>query len=153
MSHLSKGRHVPRLYYSCVLIPRFKTHSLDNDLARFLNEQIPIICFAKGWRLEYLQIEKDYLQWIALLQPTVAPVTHIRTVRKESSTLILGNFVRMREGGLITDFWAPGYLLEPGNMKIPKADIFEFIQMNRQEYYPEDNRNSFFNTNYNPMTG
>jgi hypothetical protein len=150
-NHISTLRTIRdslQLYYSCLLIPRFKSHFITNDLARFLDEEIPSIFQANGWRLELLKNDELYMMWIALIPPTVAPTAHIKTIRKESSKLILQNFVKYSRDGMIADFWAPGYLLEPGNQKISDRDITEFIQANRRQYYPDESNNRISRSKY-----
>jgi len=126
------------LNYACLLIPRLKSCFIASDLAKFLNEETPNIFLAYGWRLENLIIAKPYMQWIVKLPSSIAPSNHIRTIRKESSKMILGNFARLSRDGLITDFWAPGFLLESGRKPITENEIGGFIRANRELYYPDD---------------
>ena len=149
---LPAGQVSSPLNFACLLIPRIKSHSLISDLARYLDEEIPTIFLANGWRLESLIIEKQYMQWIVCIPSTIAPSNHIRIVRKDSSKMILGNFTRLSNDGLITDFWAPGHLLESGKRAIPDQEISDFIRANRQQYYPDDRifqmpKSNFFTIN------
>ena len=127
-----------RVNYACLLIPRIKSNYLVKELARYINEEIPTIFLAYGWRLEGLIIEKQYMQWNVLIPSTFAPSYHINIVRKESSRMILGNFGRLNKDGLIKDFWAPGFLLESGKQPISDQEIYEFILSNRLQYYPNE---------------
>jgi hypothetical protein len=134
------GQGYSKLNYACLLIPRINTHFIINDLARYITEEIPTIFLANGWRLEALIIEKTYMQWIVMIPSTIAPSDHIKIVRKESSKMILDNFARLSNDGLITDFWAPGHLLEGGKQPISDLEISEFLQSNRQQYYPDERK-------------
>jgi hypothetical protein len=131
-----------QLYYSCLLIPRFRSQLISCDLAKLLAEEMESIFLANGWRLESLIIDKHFMMWITLIPPTVAPTYHIKTIRMESSKLILQNFIKLSRDGIVNDFWAPGYFLESGNQRISDRDIEGFIQANRQQYYPTEGRNS-----------
>ena len=142
------GQDLAQLNFACLLIPRIKTHLLTGDLARFLDEVIPTIFLAFGWRLETLMIEKQYMQWIVRIPSAFATSNHIKIVRKESSKMILGNFTRLNKDGLITDFWAPGHLLEGGKQSISDREIEDFIRANRQQYYPDERNNRIPKANY-----
>lgn len=126
------------LSYVCLLIPRFKSDLLINDLARFLKEEIPEIFLAHGWRLEGIRVASQYMQWTVAISPSVSPARHIKTIRKESSRMILDNFTHFQHNGLIDDFWAPGHLLETGKQPISEQEISRFIQENRSYFYPQD---------------
>lgn len=132
------GQGLVQLNFACLLIPRIRTYFIKSDLARYIYEEIPSIFLAYGWRLDALIIDRQYMQWIAMIPSTIAPSNHINIVRKESTKMILGNFTRLSKDGLITDFWAPGFLLESGKLPISDRDISEFIQSNRQQYYPDE---------------
>jgi hypothetical protein len=127
-----------QLDFTCMLIPRIKSHGLIGDIARCLNEEVPTIFLAYAWRLESLIINKQFMQWRVAIPASIAPSNHIKTIRKESSKLVLGNFTRLSRDGLITDFWAPGFLLESGKCQLSGEVIAEFIQANRQQYYPDE---------------
>lgn len=126
------------VYYSCVLIPRIQTHELDDDTASFLKAELPNIFMAYGWRLEQLVIGRGYMQWVVRIPPTLAPATHIKSIRKESSQMILTNFARFNRNEFLRDFWSPGYLLGGGRHLIPEAEIAEFTRMNRKQYYSQN---------------
>jgi hypothetical protein len=61
------------LTYACLLVPRFSSHYITGDLADQIGEWLPNICIAFGWRLEYLSIRPEYLQWVANVQPNTSP--------------------------------------------------------------------------------
>ena len=126
-----------KIHYSCALIPRIKSTPIVNDLAGILNDEIPNIFLAYGWKLEKLLISRDYMEWTAYLPANISLSDHIQIVRQMSSKIVLNNFTRFSRDGLITDFWAPGYMLEAGSEPIPLADIQKFILSNREEYYPD----------------
>jgi hypothetical protein len=149
-SFLQPAQGLSYINYACLLIPRLKSCLIASDLARFLNEEIPNIFLAYGWRLENLIIDKTYLQWVVRLPSSVAPSTHIRTIRRESSKMVLSNFTRLSRDGLITDYWAPGFLLESGRRPIPGNEIRDFIRVTRELYYPDDRISHIPESNYSP---
>src|SRR5215213_7472078 len=56
----------PGLYnltYACLLVPRFSSHYLTGDMADRVSEWLPQICIAFGWRLEYMAVRPEYVQW------------------------------------------------------------------------------------------
>jgi REP element-mobilizing transposase RayT/CheY-like chemotaxis protein len=127
------------VYYSCLLVPRIRTHYLEGDCASYLREELPNIFLAFSWRLEKLVVERTYIEWLVRIPPTVAPAAHIKAVRKHSSRMILSNFPSFNRNELLKDFWAPGYLLGCGQRLIPPAEITEFIRSSRRQYYPDEN--------------
>ncbi len=125
------------VYYSCVLIPRLQTHELDEEFASFVNTELPNIFLAYGWRLEQVVVGRGYMQWIVRIPPTLAPASHIKLIRRESSKLILEHFAKFNGNEFLRDFWSPGYLLGGGRNLIPEAEIAEFARMNRKQYYSQ----------------
>ena len=64
---------VYHLTYACLLLPRFSEHYLTGEVADKLSEWMPIICIAFGWRLEYLAVRPEYLQWVSNVPPATSP--------------------------------------------------------------------------------
>ncbi len=141
MTRSSLGPAEPSLfdvYYACLLVPRIRTHELDDECDRFLKAELPNIFLAYSWRLEQLVIDRSYMQWVVRIPPTIAPASHIKVIRRESSQMILTNFARFTNNEFLKDFWSPGYLLGGGRHLIPEAEIGEFIRMNRKQFYSQD---------------
>ena len=40
------------LTYACLLVPRFSSHFITGDLSERMDEWLPNVCIAFGWRLE-----------------------------------------------------------------------------------------------------
>ena len=120
------------LNYACLLIPRFPNHLLKGDLALNLTEWVPKLCIAFGWRLEYLSIRPEYLQWIINVPPTTAPGFLMRIVRQHISEKIFNDFPRLKFDNPSGDFWAPGYVLMGGTHPHPAQIVQDFIQQTRQ---------------------
>jgi REP element-mobilizing transposase RayT len=134
--------------YPCVLIPRLKHQSLEGEVKDYLKEELPNIFLAFGWRLESFVIDGAYLQWLARIPPTIAPATHIKIIRTQTSQGILTNFANLNRDNMLKDFWAPGYLLGSGLRLLPADAIAEFIKMNRRQHYLEENTFRVSDVNY-----
>jgi hypothetical protein len=66
----------PGLYnltYACLLVPRFSSHYLTGDISDSISEWLPQICIAFGWRLEYLAVRPEYVQWVVNVPPATSP--------------------------------------------------------------------------------
>src|SRR5258706_565172 len=102
------------LTYACMLVPRFSSHYLTGDLSEGLNEWLPNISVAFGWRLEFLAIRPEYLQWVANVQPNTSPGYVMRIMRQQTSEKIFTHLPRYKKENPSGDFWAPGYLIIGG---------------------------------------
>ncbi len=120
------------LTYACLLVPRFNTHHLTGDLSEGLSNWMPNISIAFGWRLEYLSIRPDYLQWVVNVPPTTSPGYLMRIMRKQTSEKIFRDFPRKMDENPSGDFWAPGYLIMGGSQPHPSKLVEDYIQRTRQ---------------------
>jgi REP element-mobilizing transposase RayT/DNA-binding response OmpR family regulator len=124
----------PGLYnltYACLLVPRFSTHYLTGDIADRLSEWLPQICIAFGWRLEYLAVRPEYVQWVLNVPPATSPGYLMRIVRQQTSEKIFTEFARMRKENPSGDFWAPGYLIMGGSQPHPPQLVKDYIKQTR----------------------
>jgi len=124
---------VYNLTYACLLIPRFIHHYLTGDLSVRLSEWVPEICIAFGWRLEYISVRPDYLQWIVNVPPATSPAYLMRIMRQHTSEKIFTDFPRFKKENPSGDFWAPGYLIMGGMQPPPAQLIKDFIQQTREK--------------------
>ena len=120
------------LTYACLLVPRFSSHYITGDLADHLGEWLPSICIAFGWRLEYLAVRPEYLQWVVNVQPSTSPGYLMRIMRQQTSEKIFGDFPRMKKENPSGDFWAPGYLIMGGSQPHPPQLVRDYIRQTRQ---------------------
>lgn len=120
------------LSYACVLIPRFEHHHLVSDLAGRLNEWIPQLCIAYAWRLEYISVRPDYLQWIARVSLNTAAGVVINTIRKHTSERIFAEFPRFKVDNPSGEFWARGFIVQGGSQPHPQNLINDFINQTRR---------------------
>jgi REP element-mobilizing transposase RayT/DNA-binding response OmpR family regulator len=123
---------VYNLDYACLLIPRFIHHHLTGDLSERLGEWIPEICIAFGWRLEYISIRPEHLQWIVNVPPATSPGYLMRILRQHTSEKIFADFPRYSKENPSGDFWAPGYLIMGGSQPPPAQLIKDFIAQTRR---------------------
>ena len=120
------------LTYACLLVPRFASHYITGDLSDHLGEWLPNICIAFGWRLEYLSVRPEYLQWVVNVQPNTSPGYLMRIMRQQTSEKIFSDFPRMKKENPSGDFWAPGYLIMGGTQPHPQQLVRDYIRQIRQ---------------------
>jgi len=120
------------LTYACLLVPRFSSHYIAGDLSDRVSEWLPNICIAFGWRLEYLSVRPEYLQWVANVQPNTSPGYLMRIMRQQTSDKIFTEFPRMKKENPSGDFWAPGYLIMGGTQPHPQQLVRDYIRQTRQ---------------------
>ncbi len=120
------------LAYACLLVPRFSTHYIAGDLSDRLDEWLPNICIAFGWRLEFLAVRPDYLQWVVNVQPNTSPGYLMRVIRQQTSEKIFDEFPRFKKENTASDFWAPGYLIMGGSQPHPPQLVKDYINQTRQ---------------------
>jgi len=128
----SVSSSVYNLDYSCLLLPRFPQHLLIGDLSDRLAEWVQETCIAFGWRLEYISVRPEYLQWIVNVPPTTSPGQLMRIKRQRTSEKIFDEFPRFTKENPSGDFWAPGYLILGGSQPPQIQVIKEFIAQTRQ---------------------
>ena len=121
------------LSYACLLIPRFSTHYLIGDLAGSLYDWMRQICISFGWRLDFLSVQPDYLQWIICVPPATSPANFMSIIRQQTSQEILDNFPRIKKENRSRDFWAPGYLVIVSTSPHPAKMVKDFIRLTREQ--------------------
>lgn len=120
------------LDYACVLVPRFPQHHITGDLMDRLGEWVAQLCIAYSWRLEYISVRPDYLQWIVNVPPVTAPAYLMRVLRQHTSEMIFAEFPRFKKENPSGEFWASGYLMMGGSQPAPAQLIKDFIAQTRQ---------------------
>jgi REP element-mobilizing transposase RayT len=124
----------PGLYnltYACLLVPRFSSHYLTGDISDRISEWLPQICIAFGWRLEYLAVRPEYLQWVVNVPPATSPGYLMRIMRQQTSEKIFLEFSRLKKENPSGDFWAPGYLIMGGTQPHPPQLVKDYIKQTR----------------------
>ncbi|HEX2696818.1 MAG TPA: transposase [Anaerolineales bacterium] len=125
--------HPYDLTYACLMIPRFASHRLVGDVADNLYQWMQQICISFGWKLEFITVREDYLQWIMSVPAATPPSSFMKIIRQHSSQQIFDGFPRIKRENLGKDFWAPGYLVLVGSLPHPPEMINEFIRLTRQQ--------------------
>ncbi|MCC7117757.1 MAG: transposase [Anaerolineales bacterium] len=120
------------LTYACLLVPRFSSHFITGDLSERMDAWLPNICVAFGWRLEYLAVRPEYLQWVVNVQPNSSPGYLMRIVRQQTSEKLFSEFPRFKKENPSGDFWAPGYLIMGGTQPHPPQLVRDYIRQTRQ---------------------
>jgi REP element-mobilizing transposase RayT len=128
----------PALYdyypsYACLLIPRFNSHRLTGTLANRLAEWLPNTCIAFGWRLEYLAVRPEYLQWIVKIPSATSLDGFMNTIREQTSSKIFFEFTGLARENPSGDFWAPGYLIIGGSKPLAPEVVRDYITEIRQQ--------------------
>jgi REP element-mobilizing transposase RayT len=125
--------HPYDLSFAFVMIPRFNTHYLIGDIAEALRQWMKDICVSFTWRLDYMTVHPDYIQWILNVPPSTTASGCIRTIRQQTSLKIFEDFPHFKEQNLSNDFWAPGYFVLLSNRPHPLEMINNYIQLTRQQ--------------------
>jgi len=124
----------PGLYnltYACLLVPRFSSHYLTGDISDRISEWVPQICIAFGWRLEYLAVRPEYVQWVLNVPPATSPGYLMHIMRQQASEKIFTEFPRLKKENPSGDFWAPGYLIMGGTQPHPPQLVKDYIKQTR----------------------
>jgi REP element-mobilizing transposase RayT len=121
------------LSYACLMIPRFSTHYLIGDIAEALRQWMHQLCVSFNWRLEFIAVRPDYIQWILNVPPATPPSGCIRTIRQQTSLKIFEDFPHFKQENFSRDFWAPGYFVLVGNRPHPLEMINDYILLTRQQ--------------------
>jgi len=129
MEPISPGLY--NLTYACLLVPRFTSHYLTGDVSDRMSEWLPQICIAFGWRLEYLAVRPEYVQWVVNVPPSTSPGYLMRIMRTQTSEKIFGEFPRTKKENPSGDFWAPGYLIMGGTQPHPPQLVKDYIKQTR----------------------
>lgn len=130
MEPISPGLY--NLTYACLLVPRFSSHYLTGDISDKVSEWVPQICIAFGWRLEYLAVRPEYVQWVVNVPPATSPGYLMRIMRQQTSEKIFTEFPRTKKENPSGDFWAPGYLIMGGTQPHPPQLVKDYIKQTRQ---------------------
>ncbi len=119
--------------YVCVMIPRFDTHFLSGDVVGFLHEWMEQLAISYTWKLEWLDIQREYMQWLMKVPVASPPGQFIRIIRQQTSQKILTEFPRYTRENFSRDFWAAGHLINVGRRPHPLETINEFIRLTRKQ--------------------
>ncbi|MEW6093400.1 MAG: transposase [Chloroflexota bacterium] len=119
---------VVNLDYVILLTPLDKNCKLIGELSNKLTKRSFEICVALGWRLEYISIQPDLLEWIVNVPPTTSPSYLAHKIRQHTSETIFANFPHLEKSFPEGDFWAPGYLIMGGSQPVPNKLAKDFVR-------------------------
>lgn len=119
--------------YTCLILPRLITSNLSGELADCVQAVIEKIADSFGWKLEFLSVQSDYLQWTFRV-PLSTSTTHvIQVVRNQTSRQISIDFPDLEPKSETEDFWASGYLLFWGSQPHPIEVVQRYIRQTRRQ--------------------
>ncbi len=121
------------LSYACLIIPKFPSHRLLGDLSVALPEYLQGVCFSFTWRLELVNVNPEYLQWILQVSPDTSSAYFMKQTRREMSKKIFQDFPALSEVNLSKDFWAPPYFVIVSTQPHPAHLVNEFIRATRRQ--------------------
>jgi REP element-mobilizing transposase RayT len=119
--------------YTCLLLPRLSSHYLLGDVADQLQSILEQISTSFGWRLEFLSVKPEYLQWAIRVPPSTSTTYVMQVVRTQTSQQIFADYPRFKHENQSDDFWAPGYLIFWGSQPHPVEIIQRYIFQTRRQ--------------------
>ena len=128
---INTSDQVYSFHYACVLVPHSPSHQLKNGIAESLPLWIEEICARYEWKKEFIIIDPAYLQWGIQVDSRVQINQFVKTIRSETSSLILQGNQNLR-GKIENDFWAPGYLVVFGAYPRSKEMVEQYIRLARR---------------------
>ena len=119
--------------YVCMIAPRFEGHLLVGDLADQLHYWMKDLCISFGWQLKFIEINPNYMHWIMSVSITTYPNQFMKTVLRETSKKIFGDFPKFNHQNSSNEFWAPWYFVGVGESPYSKNSIQSFLNQIRME--------------------
>lgn len=127
------GENIYEVSYTCLLLPRLDSHYLLGDVAERLQSILRQISSSFGWRLEFLSIKPEYVQWAIRVPPSTSTTYVMHVVREQTSRQFFSDFPRFKRENQSEDFWAPGYLIFWGSQPHPVEIIQRYIHQTRKQ--------------------
>jgi REP element-mobilizing transposase RayT len=129
----------PRSYdlsYMCLLVPR-PNIQLAGKLAVMLEKWLREICAEHDWRVEFVNVAPDYLQWGLQAAPSVQAAQFMKVIRSRTAALALSKFAKLC-GENTNEFWVPGYLAVLGTQPHSQEMIEQYIRTTRHQQASSD---------------
>ncbi len=105
---------------------------LRGDVVPFLRELMYQISVSFGWRLDYVMIRPEFMQYVITAPASTPPVRSVRVIREMTSKRIFTDYPHYRDENLGADFWAAPYLVVFGTTPHSPETIIDFIRVTRQ---------------------
>ena len=118
--------------YTCCFVPAASSLELNDEIAKISSTELQQICLSNGWKLEFVKIDAQYLQWAISVGQTVTVRDIILQVRSDLNKKILSVF-KKQDLNPPPNFWAGGYLLLHGLIPDPKEVIERYILLIRRQ--------------------
>ena len=128
---ISKDRY--SLSYTIFIIPQLSSFELTGELIEALPRLLDEMFTKNGWKLEFVVVNPQYLQWALTVSTSVVASQVVIQVRNELSKLILATIKAPMDLKDSTDLWAPGYLLLHGLHQNPAGIIEQYIRLIREQ--------------------
>ena len=121
------------LSYTFFIIPELPSFELTGDLVDLLSEWLSDLCAQKGWKLEFVTVKPNYLQWALTVSTSVIASQVVIQVRTELTKLVLDSNKTAMDLKGPTDLWAHGYLLLYGLHQDTSGIIDQYIRLIRDQ--------------------
>ena len=121
------------LSYTIFIIPQLSSFEVTGELIEALPKWLDEIFTKNGWKLEFVMVNPQYLQWALTVSTTVVASQVVIQVRNELSKLILATIDEPIDLKDSTDIWAHGYLLLHGIHQDPSGIIEQYIRLIREQ--------------------
>ena len=121
------------LSYTFFIIPELPSFELTGELAESLPGWLSEVCTHKGWKLEFVTVKPNYLQWALTVSTSVIASQVVIQMRSELSMLILDSKMETVDMKGSTDLWAHGYLLLHGLHQDTSGIIEQYIRLIREQ--------------------
>jgi len=119
--------------YTCLILPRLDFSDLSGELSDCIQVVMNHISNSFEWKLDFLSVHSDYLQWTFRVPPSTSTTYVIQVVRGQTSQRIFADYPKLEPRNGTEDFWAPGYLLFWGSQHHPVEVIQRYIRQTRQQ--------------------
>lgn len=121
------------LSYTFFIIPEKPSFELTGELAETLPRWLGELCENNGWKLEFVTVKPNYLQWALTVSTSVMTSQVVIQVRTELSKLIVDLNKDEADVSDLPDMWAPGYLILHGLHQDPSGIIEQYINLVRDQ--------------------
>ncbi|HSG41724.1 MAG TPA: transposase [Anaerolineales bacterium] len=128
------GQDQYALSYTFFIIPELTSFELTGELIETLPKWLKEISEKNGWKLEFVTVNPQYLQWAITVSTSVITSQVVIQTRNELSKLILATITMDLNNS--TDIWAPGYLLLHGMHQDVSGIIEQYIRLIREQQRP-----------------
>jgi len=109
------------------LVPRQNDAFVLGEFAHRLRGWLVEICQHYAWQLDFISVRPKHMRWTLCDFPHLLVQDMLQIVRHETSQRIFKNFSHLQLGIGVTDFWAPGYLLDLGNRDFSTQALMTYL--------------------------